>query len=115
MDDINGDGIMLPIRYMIDSINLNTIYRLFPNGVEEYNEFDSNNNRVHTFTNNGYEEWCSYNEKNQMIHLENANIGIDYEYDDMGNCIHEIYSNGYEVFNKFDDDGNYLGSYNNIT
>ena len=41
-----------------------------------------------------------------MIHLENANIGIDYEYNDMGNCIHEIYSNGYEVFNKFDDDFN---------
>ena len=115
MDNINGDVFILSIRYMIVFFFFFFFYFLFTNGVEEYNEFDSNNNRVHTFTNNGYEEWCSYNEKNQMIHLENANIGIDYEYDDIGNCIHEIYSNGYEVFNKFDNDGNYLGSYDNFT
>ena len=35
-------------------------------------------------------------------------------YDNYGNIILERYSNGYEVYYKYDDNGNFLGSYDNI-
>ena len=52
----------------------------------------------------------------KIIHRENNSVGtIDYEYDKYGNCIHEKYGNGYEIFNEFDENGNYIRTYDNYT
>ena len=112
-------GEIFPIRYAIDPITLNTIYRHYSNGVEEFNVYDKNNDRIHSIYSDGYEEYNTYNDKHQIIHRRCNSYGIDkeidYEYDEYGNCIHEKYNNGYEIFNKFDSHGNYLGSYDNFT
>ena len=110
---------VFPVMYVLDPKRLNTIYRLYPNDVSEFNDYDENDDRIHTICSDGYEEYNTYNDKHQVIHRRCNSYGIDneidYEYDKYGNCIHEKYNNGYEIFNKFDSHGNYLGSYDNIT
>lgn len=109
-------GEIFPIRYAIDPITLNTIYRHYSNGVEEFNVYDKNNDRIHSVYSDGYEEYNTYNDKHQVVHRENNSVGtIDYEYDKYGNCIHEKYGNGYEIFNEFDENGNYIRTYDNYT
>ena len=39
---------VFPVMYVLDPKRLNTIYRLYPNDVSEFNDYDENDDRIHT-------------------------------------------------------------------
>lgn len=112
MDSIFSDP-NIPARFMLDG-NLNTIYRQYKDGMEEYNKFDENNDNVYSIWSDGFQSKRTFNDNHQCICEENSCGVIHYEYDNNGNCVHEIHYEitglKYEVINKYDDDGNYLYS-----
>ena len=42
---------LYPVMYVLDPKRLNTIYRLYPNDVSEFNDYDENDDRIHTMIN----------------------------------------------------------------
>lgn len=61
----------------------NLIYMKWPNGLEEWVEYDENNNRIHYKTSRGQEKL--YDKNRNLIHLIDRKAGTDTLYDEYGN------------------------------